>query len=123
VPEVPEHRIELGVGGEFVLVWQKGRIESVAQARAFQARIEAAVAQAGVRKALFDNRETDVPSDDVRDCMFGWVTTPGRFTAVALLLTSEMLAVRVNMSALSLRVKMRAFDSRAKAEEWLARAG
>ncbi len=95
---------------------QKGRLADLGEARALQRLIEQACVQHGTRRVLFDNRDTDAPDDAVRDAMFAWAVTLER---VAILLRSELKAVRANMDAVSRRAHVRAFVDEAVAISWL----
>jgi hypothetical protein len=115
-----------GVGGETTTVepqrgWlrvvQHGRLADLGEARALQQRVEAACARHGCRRLLFDNRDTEAPDDPVRDSMFAWAITLER---VAILLRSELKAVRANMDAVSRRAHVRAFVDEAVAAAWLS---
>jgi len=112
-----EYRVE--VAGELLVVWQRGAPDSLAQLGAFQDAVERVRTQTSVRRALFDNRETTSPGDELREAMVAWVCEAGRFDAVAVVLQSEMLAVRLNMDAIAHRARMRAFDSVPAAQKWL----
>jgi hypothetical protein len=115
--ESHEYRVE--VAGTLLRVWQSGAPTTVGQLRAFQGELERVLADTSARRALFDNRETTSPTDDIRDAMLAWVCEAGRFEAVAVVLQSDMLAVRLNMDAIAHRVRMRAFDSVPAAQKWL----
>jgi hypothetical protein len=113
-----EYRVE--VAGDTLLVWQSGAPATLEQAQQFQQEIERVRVASSVRRALFDNRQTARTPDAIRDAMLAWVSDPERFDAIAVVLRSEMLAVRLNMDAIATRVRMRAFDSVPAAQKWLA---
>lgn len=112
-----EYRVE--VVGDTMLVWQKGTLRTFEEVAQFQLEMERACSGSAIRRALFDNRETAQTGDDVRDAMLAWVSDPARFDAIAVVLQSDMLAVRLNMDAIAHRVRVRAFDSVAAAQTWL----
>ena len=95
---------------------QQGRLADLDEARELQRQVEQACAQHGFRRVLFDNRDTEAPADAVRDAMFAWAVTLER---VAILLRSELKAVRANMDAVSRRAHVRAFVDEAVAISWL----
>lgn len=109
--------IELQEG--YVLVAMFGRLESLEAATKEQKTIERACVPRADRRMLFDNRGTDAPDEAIRRAMFDWAAA--RFDRVALLLDSEIAAVRTNMSALSQRASLRAFHDEADAIRWLTR--
>jgi hypothetical protein len=116
-PALPEHRIV--EHDDHVVVWMRGCLDSLAQMRGFQHAIEAVLMKTRLRRAIFDNRDTEAPTDQIRDAMFAWVAASGCFDAVALVVESVELANRVDMNALARRVRMRAFGSIDAAAEWL----
>lgn len=109
--------IELRDG--YVLVAMFGRLESVEAVHKEQRAIERACVARADRRMLFDNRGTEAPDEAIRRAMFDWAAA--RFDRVALLLESEIGAVRTNMSALSQRASLRAFHDEADAIRWLIR--
>ena len=113
------HEYSVEVAGDTLLVWQRGAPDSLAQLGRFQDELSRAREETSARRALFDNRETTMPPDEIRDAMLAWVCEAGRFDAIAVVLQSEMLAVRLNMDAIAQRVRMRAFDSVPAARKWL----
>jgi hypothetical protein len=113
------HQYRLDVFADTLLVWQSGAPTSMAELLAFQCEIERIRVEGDIHRALFDNRQTTAPVDEIRDAMLAWVCEAGRFDALAVVLQSEMLVVRLNMDALAQRVRMRAFDSIAAAQKWL----
>lgn len=119
VIDVSAHQYRVEVTPDTLLIWQSGAPASTADLRAFQAEIDRVRTESGAKRALFDNRQTAAPTDEIRDAMLAWVCEPGRFDAVAVVLQSEMLAVRLNMDAIAQRVRMRAFESVAAAQKWL----
>mgnify|MGYP001222473995 CR=1 FL=1 len=101
-------------------VIQVGLLETVDAALALQRAVEARVQATGIDLAVFDNRKTDPVAAEVREAMFSWVTRKsGPFHRAALLLDSDLAAVRVNMDALARRAKLRAFASGPEAVDWL----
>lgn len=116
MPPASTH-IELRKG--YVLVVMYGRLESLAQALREQREVARVCASRGDRRVLFDNRHTEAPAEDVRNAMFEWA---GTFERSAILLQSEMGAVRANMWAVAHKLDVRAFASEEAAERWLLRA-
>lgn len=114
-----EHQYRLEVFADTLLVWQSGAPASMLELQEFQQEIDRVRVESDIHRALFDNRQTTTPIDEIRDAMLAWVCEPGRFDALAVVLQSEMLVVRLNMDALAQRVRMRAFDSIAAAQMWL----
>jgi hypothetical protein len=113
------HRYSIEVRGDHVWVHQEGALATVADARAMQAEIAAASAKTGADIVVFDNRATTEHAEDVREAMFEFVSKHSPFRKVALLLESELLAVRVNMTALSRHAMVRAFGTAEDALAWL----
>lgn len=108
--------IELRDGYVFVAMF--GRLESMVEVIAEQRSIARACAKRGDRRVLFDNRATLAPSEALRNAMFEWAAS---FERSALLLESEMAAVRTNMWAVSKRASVRAFHDEQLAIQWLGR--
>lgn len=84
-----------------------------------QAALELAAARYRLWRVLFDNRDLETPGEEVRNFMISWLDQAGRFDAQALVLKSEMIAVRTTMDALAKRVPRRGFCSIEEAEAWL----
>jgi hypothetical protein len=102
----------------YVFVAMFGRLETLTEVLAEQRAIVGACAKRGDRRVLFDNRATLAPSEALRDAMFEWAAS---FERSALLLESEMAAVRTNMWAVSKRASVRAFHDEQLAIHWLCR--
>lgn len=103
----------------YLLVTQRGRHDTENDIRRVQSAVDVALARAGVRRAIFDNRETEAPSEALRAMMWEWVSNAERFEAVALVLQSKMRGARADMTAVSRGVRLRSFDSMEKAIEWI----
>jgi hypothetical protein len=73
----------------------------------------------GLRRLLSDNRELETPAEDVRAFMIKWFDQPGFFDAIAMVMHSSMIVVRINMDALAHRAHRRGFNSIAEAQSWL----
>ena len=116
-PQPPKVSIE--VREDYVLVTQRGRHDDIADVRRVQADVDAALAQSGLRVAVFDNRDTEAPAEHLRTMMWNWVQDTTRFDAVAVVLQSTMRGTRANMTAVSRGVRLRAFDSIDDAAAWL----
>jgi hypothetical protein len=114
-----QSRFEITVAPGHVVVWQSGRLASLDEARALQKAVRSRCLRAGVRRALFDNRQTLAPEEAIRDLIWAWVRDPADFERVALLLESSMGVVRANMTAVSQKVRLRAFTSFEEARQWL----
>jgi len=116
LPAVAE-QLSLEYRNGILTVSYVGALESVDEAQRMQTAIEAACNEHGTRYLLFDNRTTTAPTEDVRDSMFKWAI--GWCGRGALVLDSELAAVRMNMNALAAGGRLRAFPSVAEAELWL----
>lgn len=112
-----EHRIELRPG--YVFVWQRGGMDDLDEARVFQREVEAALRRHGVRKVLIDNRETDLPDEQMRAFMNAWSENREIFDAMAIVVQSTMVKVRSTMEAIAHGAMRRAFNSIEEAEAWL----
>lgn len=108
--------IELREG--YVRVVMFGRLESMSEVLAEQRAVTQACAARHDRRVLFDNRHTLAPDEALRDAMFDWAAT---FERAALLLESEMVAVRANMWAVARKATVRAFHEEKTAALWLCR--
>ena len=107
---------------EYVYIHQAGRLTDAGARRLLQ-ELEARLLASNVRKAVFDNRNTEAPDEPVRQRMWDWIENAGLLDKVALILESSLTVVRTNMTALSRRVQLRAFDSVTEAATWLLSAG
>jgi hypothetical protein len=103
--------------GDHLWIAQEGALEDLAQAERMQREIEAHAERTACQLVLFDNRNTDVVSNEIRRSMFDWVTT--QFDRAALLLQSDLAVVRANMDSLARGAKLRAFDNALEAVDWL----
>ncbi len=115
-----EHRYEIRDDGGCLWVSQSGCLPTVAAAKAMQRRIEAEVEAKQCRIVVFDNRQTEASSAEVRDCMFGWALGE-TFVRVAILVDGAMTAVRANMEALASGGALKAFDDPDAARAWVRR--
>ncbi|MBK6916718.1 MAG: hypothetical protein IPH07_04905 [Deltaproteobacteria bacterium] len=114
------HEYRLTAVDDRLEVWQRGAPDLAGAAR-FVAAIETALADCGARKLVFDNRETTATEAAVREHIIAWVRAISERCVVAVVLRSEMLAVRLNMEALAHRARTRAFGDQAEALAWLAK--
>lgn len=112
-----EGELSLEFKKAYVLITCRGRLPTLSVAQTLQRRIESELRKQPRDLALFDNRSTDTPPDDVRESMWDWVTDT--FDRTSLVLESEMLCVRANMNALVRGVRVRAFSSKILAASWL----
>lgn len=103
---------------DHVYVAQEGELRDFHDVGRVQAAVDEALGE--LRKAIFDNRNTKAPTEELRDLMWRFVDDPDRFDAVAILLQSDLKQVRANMTALGRRVKLKAFNSLEAAQAWLA---
>ena len=94
-----------------------GQLQSVDEARSMQTAIEAACEEHSTRYVIFDNRSTVAPNEEIRGSMFRWAL--GWCTRGALVLHSELAAIRMNMDVLAAGGRLRAFGAVAEAEQWL----
>lgn len=113
-----ESSFEITSQGDHALVRQRGRLADLSEARELQTAVLHRCSEWGVRRVLFDNRESAAPDESVRDDMWSWISEVD-LERVGLLLTSPMGAVRANMTALSKGVKVRAFGELNEALSWL----
>ena len=114
------HNYSIDERGDHMWVSQSGLLETVEAALELQRAVEARVKATGIDLIVFDNRQTDPVTPEVRESMFSWATQKtGPFHRVALLLQSDLSAVRVNMDALGRKAKLRAFASSIEAVDWL----
>ena len=109
---------EITSQGDHALIHQTGRLANVADARKMQREIVERCLEWGVRRAVFDNRATIAPDDEVRELMWEWLVDVD-LERVALLLESPMAVVRANMTALAKGLKVRAFAELDEARAWL----
>jgi hypothetical protein len=104
---------------------QSGAPADLPSARAFLDAVDRACDDAGITRLLFDNRATTSPPEDVRAAIIEWVRARTRggsgACVIAVVLESEMLAVRLNMEAVANKSRHRAFGSIDEARAWLAR--
>jgi len=101
----------------YVCITSHGCLPTLTATREVQRRIDFQLRNQPRKLALFDNRGTEVAADDVRDCMWDWVAET--FSRTALVVNSEMVCVRANMTALMRGVRVRAFSSKVLAASWL----
>lgn len=111
-------RIEARAG--YLLVSQTG-CPSIKDMVAMQAALELTAARYRIWRVLFDNRDLETPPEEVRNFMISWLDHARHFEAQALVLNSNMIAVRTTMDALAKRVPRRGFSSIEEAEAWLIR--
>ena len=109
-------RIEARSG--YLLVWQNGN-PTIPDLAAMQSALELAAARYHLWRVLFDNRELETPAEEVREFMISWLDRASHFDAQAIVLNSNMIAVRTTMDALAKRVPRRGFASIKEAEAWL----
>lgn len=115
-----KHEFDISPREGYIWVVQRGRLDCIPSARGLHEQVEAALRKTRCRRAVFDNRLTQAPPPNVRDVMFDWASGAS-FERVALLLESELVAVRASMEALSLGRRLKAFDDAQAAVRWLMR--
>lgn len=106
--------------GDRLEIVQSGRPHDVAELEGFLAAITGEIARSNLRKAMFDNRATTAPGEALRERVWTWLAGSG-LLAVAVVLESEMAAIRLNMDALGRRLPLRAFSVPTSARQWLAK--
>jgi hypothetical protein len=109
--------------GTHLLVTQAGRLRDVEELRAFRSAIEAAQATQGLRRIVFDNRESVAPPDVIREAMWAFVSDAQRFDRVALVLRSEARIVRASNTAAELQSRVETFSSIEDARAWIEAVG
>jgi hypothetical protein len=109
---------------ECLVVSQQG-LPVLADLPPLQEALLRAIAKHRVRRVLFDNRDMEAPSEEVRDAMIRWLDEQKAIEAAALLLRSDLIMVRTTMDALGKGVRRRGLTSMNEAIAWLAggRAG
>lgn len=113
-----EHDYNVEDRGTYILVSQRGLLPSVAAARVLQTQVEQALTRAGCTVAVFDNRRTMAPPDEVRQCMFEWAIG-GPFTRVGLVVDGELVAIRATMESIASGRRLKAFSSIDEAVAWV----
>jgi hypothetical protein len=114
-----DHRYTIELRDRYLRVAQFGTLPSLEAAVAMHQAIERVLERLELRRAMFDNRGTEPPAEDVRVAQWSWVTDAERFERVALLFKSDLTAVRVNMTSLSRRAHVKGFTDEAAAAAWL----
>ena len=113
-----EHEYEVEVRENHILVSQRGLLPDLDAAKAFQSHVEQALSASGCSVAVFDNRHTDAPDEDVRRAMFEWAIG-GTFTRVGLVVDGELVAVRATMESIASGRRLKAFNAVDDAVEWV----
>lgn len=123
VIELPKAYIEVEARPGYLFVVESGALTRVSHVQRYTARIDAIGKRTDCSKALIDARgEVGDPTEEVREAMWAWLTSPDRvFEFVAFVLPTEMAVARVNMTALSRRAPLRAFESVQAGQRWLLR--
>lgn len=105
----------------YVFVRQERSLESVEEAQAMLEALQTEMAVHETSWAVIDQRGIDAHSEDVREAMWTWAQERGdRITRIAILADSDLVRVRVNMTAVSRGLTMRAFGREDQAEAWLS---
>ena len=115
----PKSQFTIEARGNHLLVEQSGCLQSKLEATALQDAVLAACRAHRVRRVIFDNRQSLVPPEEVRDLMWRWVGDPAHLERVALVLESTMASVRANMTAVSHGVRLRSFTTVDDARAWI----
>lgn len=102
----------------YLLVSQYG-CPTIPDLAAMQSALELAAARYHIWRLLFDNRDLETPPEEVREFMISWLDRASHYEAQAIVLNSNMIAVRTTMDALAKRVPRRGFSSIKDAEAWL----
>jgi hypothetical protein len=104
----------------YLFVWQQG-CPSVSDLIQMQDALEQSAKLHGVGRVLFDNRELVHPGEQVRDFMINWMDRNTVLRVQALVMHSDLIAVRTSMDGLAKRVSRRGFRTIGEAEVWLAK--
>jgi hypothetical protein len=110
--------IELKSG--YLLVSQSG-CPSVEEVLPLQADLAQAAAQHSVKRVLFDTRELTYPGEQVRNCMIHWLDNSAVFDVQAIVMNSDLMAVRTSMDGLAKGISRRGFRTIGQAETWLTK--
>ncbi len=100
------------------MVRQRGLL-TVDVALQFQRVVEEEMSKAGVRLAIFDNRETERPEEMVRAVMWTWLGATTCLDRLAIILVKERNTRRANEAADRNRVRVSAFFDEQEAIDWL----
>jgi hypothetical protein len=109
---------EVRLADGYVLVLNK-RVASVERAAAVCEAIDHALVSGGVTRVLFDTRETEAPSDDVRELMWAWCAKGTNHDRLAIVAQSEATRVSGRMTAISRGVNLCTFSDVEAAAAWL----
>ena len=85
-----------------------------------QKAIEAAMADAGTRCVMFDNRDTQAPDEYVRAAMWSWLVN--HVSRAALLQNEKRNIKRADRTGQRNRIALRAFMDEDEAAAWLRMA-
>ena len=113
------HHYSVSVQQRVLVVNQLGLLSDLAQLRSLQRSVEQASARLKIRLVVFDNRDTDPPSDEIEREMRTWAFSPGRFDRVAVVLSLEPRLLRVTMEGIAQNRRFRAFRALQAAVTWL----
>lgn len=113
-----DHCYRIEARTDHALVWQYGQLNDLKTLFDFRKAVEASLHAHGLRRVVFDARETMVDNDAVKDDLWAWVSDPRRFESVALVLPNAGSVAEANAEAGG-GGHMRAFSSAAEALAWL----
>lgn len=113
-----EVRTEIRDG--YVFVWQRGAVVTQAQLVTMQRDIKAAMDEAGTRRVMFDNRETESPDEWLRASMWTWLSE--NIARAALIQSEPRNIKRAERTGERNRIVIRAFHDAEAAEAWLVGA-
>jgi hypothetical protein len=103
----------------FLEVWHRRAAKDVAEMDFIIDAIESALDSHGVRRLMFDSRESEYTPSEVQQRIWEWLQAGKGFERVATLVEAELLAVSVRMTGMGKGVKIKAFADRAEARQWL----
>ncbi len=118
---VAPFRYTVAVRSGYVFVWQSGLATVAEELRQLQREVEAALAEAGTRNVLFDNRETQAPDEWIRAMMWTWLSSTPLIRRVAMVQGTVRAQRRANRTAELNRVLVQAFMDYDEAVGWLCR--
>jgi hypothetical protein len=84
-----------------------------------QNELDEASIQHGMRCVILDTRQLTPPGETVRNFMIGWLDRHPRLDIQALVMHSELIAVRASMDALAKGIARRGFRTIGQAEVWI----
>ena len=116
---MPEAQFRLTHDRGILVIEHSGSLASMEDVARVQRAVAAQCRKLKTRKVAFDNRRTEPSLPEIEDAMRSWVLAPTGFDKVAIVLDSELRAIRFNMSAIAAGKRHRAFPSLNEAMVWL----